>query len=301
MNYLSRLLLVFIFTVGVTGCVTEVVEPPLSAPTLVSPAMDSSTVPLGVQLRWNAVAEAEVYTVQVSEREDFAVITDSLTTGVLVYSPVGLKQNTTYYWHVRALNKQKLSAWSTTRRFSTGAFHNVSGVGSSFTFEIQSDGESDTLTLTLLNRGQHIFGRLNVTIFQIDKGNDSVYLIYEPNGDLTLDNGSWITLPLASKVDVVGGWDTASQGSSYIDLVRNSASYLGTKTFEVNGNSYTVTGALHKREFRYIERSTNTITERIRTDEFWYAPDLGMIVESSNSSSGSTRESTLRMISYTLK
>lgn len=299
--HISRLLLLLLFTVGLAACITETEDPALPAPNLVSPSNDTTNAPLEIALRWAAVQDAESYVVQVSEREDFTTIVDSVTTGVLVFLPRNLEANRTYYWHVRAQNKKKFSPWSGTRRFATGAFHRVPGVGSSFHFRMENDGKIDSTSLTVIGTGQNIRGRSNVTVFAIGKENDSAHIIYKPNGDLTLDNRLWETLPFGSKSGTAGEWDTTYQTMTYLELRRSSTEYLGSKQAEVMGNTFIVFGASHKIEYRQLNRSTGVTEEYSNHDEFWYAPSLGMFVESTNSESRSSETSKITLVRYELR
>ncbi|MDB5034936.1 MAG: BNR/Asp-box repeat protein [Chlorobi bacterium] len=93
---------------------------PPSAPGLISPANDSTGVPVARSLYWNAVGGAETYRVQLSATADFAApILDK--NGVASTSQIfsGLAANTKYYWRVSGANGAGPGAWSPVWSFTT--------------------------------------------------------------------------------------------------------------------------------------------------------------------------------------
>jgi hypothetical protein len=88
-------------------------------PVLSSPA-SATTVPVSLNLVWNAAARAATYRVQVSINSNFfpTVIDDSTLTGTT--RTIGpLDYNTTYYWRINAKNGGGTSAYSNAYMFTT--------------------------------------------------------------------------------------------------------------------------------------------------------------------------------------
>ena len=98
---------------------TTVVTTP-GVPTLVSPADGAPSQPMPVTVRWNTVASAIGYHVQVSSDPQFGsfFVNDSTVTDTTRLVP-GLTNNTTYYWRVRTINSGGKSAFSTPYTFTT--------------------------------------------------------------------------------------------------------------------------------------------------------------------------------------
>jgi photosystem II stability/assembly factor-like uncharacterized protein len=96
------------------------------APVLESPEAGASNVPLKPIFQWSAIAGADSYELVVSTRAELdnptILKTDSYTLpGTAWQCNVSLDYNTTYYWKVRAVNGDTLSAWSAVGAFSTSA------------------------------------------------------------------------------------------------------------------------------------------------------------------------------------
>ena len=98
---------------------TTVVTTP-GVPTLVSPADGAPSQPMPVTVRWNTVASAIGYHVQVSSDPQFGsfFVNDSTVTDTTRLMS-GLTNNTTYYWRVRTINSGGKSAFSTPYTFTT--------------------------------------------------------------------------------------------------------------------------------------------------------------------------------------
>jgi glucose/arabinose dehydrogenase len=90
------------------------------APVLVSPENGATDVDADIVLEWEAVDEALWYSVQVSEGQDFDVITASADSLILLqFSPTDLSGQTTYFWRVRTLNLAGPGDWSEIWNFTT--------------------------------------------------------------------------------------------------------------------------------------------------------------------------------------
>jgi len=93
---------------------------PPSAPTLVSPANGSTDISVPVTLMWNAASGATTYHLQVSTDSLFGTaVADESTLVTTSYQVVGLANNTTYFWHVRAKAGSVAGTYSPTWKFMT--------------------------------------------------------------------------------------------------------------------------------------------------------------------------------------
>lgn len=93
----------------------------LAAPTLISP-IDNDTLKYTVaNFKWENVVNATLYDFQIALDAEF---TEEVETVIRVtqneYRKTYLKEHTTYFWRVRATNKETLSEWSETFSFTTG-------------------------------------------------------------------------------------------------------------------------------------------------------------------------------------
>lgn len=93
----------------------------LERPTLVSPAFAATEVSLTPELSWNAVPDADTYTVQVSNNAAFSsFVVNTTTTETNYLLTTNLNYNTTYYWRVKAANDEgNFSLFSPARYFTT--------------------------------------------------------------------------------------------------------------------------------------------------------------------------------------
>ncbi len=98
---------------------TTVVSTP-GVPALVSPADGAPSQPIPITVRWNSVASAIGYHVQLSSDPQFGslFVNDSTVTDTTRLVS-GLANNTTYYWRVRTINSGGKSAFSTPYSFTT--------------------------------------------------------------------------------------------------------------------------------------------------------------------------------------
>ena len=92
----------------------------LAAPTLISPANNSTAVDTFPTFNWNSVTGADTYTLQISIVSDFANILYNVTnlTGTS-YTKNGLSYSKKYYWRVNASNSGGSSNWSSVWNFTT--------------------------------------------------------------------------------------------------------------------------------------------------------------------------------------
>ncbi|MDO8998474.1 MAG: peptidylprolyl isomerase [Bacteroidota bacterium] len=91
-------------------------------PNLTSPANNAINVDTLAQvlLKWNAVSDGIIYHVDVSTDSTFAIITNSVNTGNLLFVfPSGLPSNTKYFWRVKTNNGGHFSTFSPVWRFTT--------------------------------------------------------------------------------------------------------------------------------------------------------------------------------------
>ncbi len=109
---------------GNSAPTSEVSATTLKAPTLASPSSGATGQSLTPTLRWNAVTGTITgYRFQLATGSTFATViyqvdTDSATTQCVIPGST-LAYNTTYYWHVMALNGSDVSSWSAYRTFKT--------------------------------------------------------------------------------------------------------------------------------------------------------------------------------------
>ena len=97
-------------------------EAPPIAPTLVSPANNSTDIPLTPTLIWNGVSGATSYRVQVSTVNTFAstVVNTVVSSGNQYSVPSGILQGYTYYyWRVQGINSGGNGSWSVVWNFRT--------------------------------------------------------------------------------------------------------------------------------------------------------------------------------------
>jgi photosystem II stability/assembly factor-like uncharacterized protein len=103
-----------------TGKNDAPVPPPV--PALVSPANDSTGVPIARSLWWTSAAGALTYRVQLSTSPDFSTTVldkSGLTTTTQAFT--GLANDTKYYWRVSARNDAGTSPWSASWSFTTAS------------------------------------------------------------------------------------------------------------------------------------------------------------------------------------
>ncbi len=90
------------------------------APSLLEPSDGALNRPVTVTLRWQAAADATVYTLQVATDDSFGAGVDEHTgltaTSVIVSD---LVSSTVYYWRVQASNSVGVGPWSAVFRFKT--------------------------------------------------------------------------------------------------------------------------------------------------------------------------------------
>ena len=98
---------------------TTIVAKP-TAVTLSSPANNATGVSRNPTLRWNASDEADHYTVQLSDDEDFSnLIVDEENVPDTSYTVSDLEYSKTYYWRVMGHNEAGDSPWSEEWNFTT--------------------------------------------------------------------------------------------------------------------------------------------------------------------------------------
>jgi fibronectin type 3 domain-containing protein len=91
----------------------------LAAPQLISPSNLSTAVPIaGTSLIWQNVSDALSYDWEISTDAAFTTVVNGNTTNTSTLL-TGLTDNTTYYWHVRSVDADTISAWSSTFSFTT--------------------------------------------------------------------------------------------------------------------------------------------------------------------------------------
>ncbi len=91
----------------------------LETPVLVYPEHNAVKVPTTVELKWNEVANAEYYKVDVSSDANFATIVETITDlDTNVFTVSDLNNYKVYYWRVAAVKADDTTPWAT-RSFRT--------------------------------------------------------------------------------------------------------------------------------------------------------------------------------------
>jgi hypothetical protein len=101
----------------------------IQAPQLSSPANMATAIPnVGTSLIWQNVIDALSYDWEISTNPTFTTVVsgNTINTNALLSS---LIDNTTYYWHVRSVDADTVSAWSSTFTFTTDV---LSGLNNQF-------------------------------------------------------------------------------------------------------------------------------------------------------------------------
>ncbi|HPG39933.1 MAG TPA: FlgD immunoglobulin-like domain containing protein [bacterium] len=97
-------------------------------PNLVSPLNGATGVAVNTELKWNVVASATCYYIQVSTLSDFSSIVYENNDEVGTWCQVpGLSGNTQYFWHIGAINAGGMGAFSPTWMFTTGSGSAITG------------------------------------------------------------------------------------------------------------------------------------------------------------------------------
>ncbi len=117
-------------------------------PMLATPSHNDTKLPVDLTFAWFTTEGANSYELQVADRDSFvnlfAELTDLTDTTATI---TGLKNNTHYFWRVRALNDSGYSKWSDTYRFRTIMKAPVGDVA----LYTPADGAIDQLTDITLN------------------------------------------------------------------------------------------------------------------------------------------------------
>jgi len=97
----------------------EPTSPP-AIPDLAGPENEEENVPVNPFFTWNSSADAESYTLQVSEYSTFSFIEFEVTDIRETWHQLSnLEESATYYWRVKAVNSAGESQWSESRSFNT--------------------------------------------------------------------------------------------------------------------------------------------------------------------------------------
>ena len=89
-------------------------------PTLISPANQAIQVPVNETLVWDALANTESFTLEISTYQNFqtTVFSDEIISKSR-FQPNILERGTTYFWRVKAKNRNDETAWSEVFSFTT--------------------------------------------------------------------------------------------------------------------------------------------------------------------------------------
>lgn len=119
------------------------IEPPGSAPTLISPVNNSINIPLTPFLNWDSIPNVTTFRTQVSLDNNFSVILfDSNTINSNINIPTNiLSSNNQYFWRVCGSNNGSNGPWSNIWNFHTA----VSLISQPHSFDKWISGEVDTI------------------------------------------------------------------------------------------------------------------------------------------------------------
>jgi hypothetical protein len=98
---------------------TTIVNFPPS-PILESPDDNATNIPVNTPIRWSAAQDAETYHIQISRSAAFStMLIDSLGIDTTSIVPIGLLNNTQYFWRVRGANIRGSGNWSSIWNYTT--------------------------------------------------------------------------------------------------------------------------------------------------------------------------------------
>jgi hypothetical protein len=127
----------------------------LSTPILSTP-INGAKVLLSSKMTWQHVVGVENYQIQIDTVSDFSKpFTDSLLTKQNSFNYVEFKENTKYYWRVRAINSKDISDWSDIFYFTTISsapellYPDDGAVGIALSESVVWDGQSEMDTYHL--------------------------------------------------------------------------------------------------------------------------------------------------------
>jgi len=177
-------------------------------------------------------------------------------------------------------------------------------VGDSFTMEgFDVDGNGTKIagtervkTLTVGTTGLSVFGRTDVVGLGAGYFADSMLIVQEPNGDLTMlvlgqtnthsgidhiqSPTLWVTYPFGGRTGkiLVVDFDTTAElnGNMASFSVRHTVEYAGSE--EVRVGSETFTAEKVTEEIRRVDGDDAGDHEATHISTFWYAPKLGFFV-----------------------
>jgi subtilisin-like proprotein convertase family protein len=168
----------------------KVINTNLSAPVLVSPLNAAVNVFTTPNLDWNAVVDADFYSVEVATDIGFTNIVYSVSNIEATQASVGtsLNVNTLYFWRVMATNECGGLSTSMIRTFTTGNFSCINGISTDVPKSIGSASPvTVTSTFDFLNCG--VIADINVLNLDISHTNTDEVVVR-----LTSPFGTTITL-----------------------------------------------------------------------------------------------------------
>jgi hypothetical protein len=101
----------FEFNTGISGA---------PGPALLSPLNNASNLRFPIEFKWDSLAQAESYTIQISTSSNFETLTvDSSGISNALIEISSLAKSNTYFWRVSAMTSSGSSAWSNVFSFET--------------------------------------------------------------------------------------------------------------------------------------------------------------------------------------
>jgi hypothetical protein len=93
------------------------------APTLASPANNTSSIALNSIFKWNSTGAA-LYEIEIATKNTFiasTIVAKNISLNTNAFTPTTLKNRITYYWRVRSKSAdgKTVSAWSAVWKFTT--------------------------------------------------------------------------------------------------------------------------------------------------------------------------------------
>ena len=222
--------------------------PPVS---LSAPINSDTGIALTPSFSWQALDEAETYTLQVSINNDLTgpAIDERDLTGTS-YSSTGLQADTDYYWRVRASNDAGDGPWSGINSFTTDSDMDGDAVGDVEDIDDDNNGLIEINSLEDLNNIRYNLAGTSYKTSAIDLENTNGAPGSGLNGyELARD------LDFADKTSYGSGevntaWTT---GSGWLPIGSNSTDNDRTRfTGIFEGNGYKITNLMIRRDAEYV-------------------------------------------------
>ncbi len=141
-----------------------------AAPLLAAPANDAHNIAVDTILIWQSVEGADAYYIELSTEADFQEEVIGDTSRTETYLMVrGLRENTRYYWRVRAFNLTGGGDWSATRTFVTTnpSFVDIENPGVPGRYELFQNYPNPFNPVTNIRFSVPVAGYVTIVIYSI--------------------------------------------------------------------------------------------------------------------------------------